>query len=47
VELRACAGCIVPAHGLDVEVSRLKAAVLEGYNTRYGEMISEFQSLVR
>jgi hypothetical protein len=31
----------------DVDVGRLKAAVLEGYNSRYGEAISAFDEIVR
>jgi len=39
-------GVTSPRKVTDVDVALLKAAVLEGYNTRYGETISDFQSLI-
>jgi hypothetical protein len=36
-----------PRSVADVDVGRLRAAVLEGYNERYGEAVRDFQTLVR
>ncbi len=40
-------GASSPRKVADVDVGRLKAAVLEGYNGRYGEAVSDFQTLIR
>jgi hypothetical protein len=39
-------GVASPRRVTDVDITSLKAAVLAGYNTRYGETISDFQRLV-
>ena len=39
-------GVASPRNIADVDSAVLKAAVLEGYSTRYGEAITDFQSLV-
>jgi hypothetical protein len=36
-----------PRSVVDVNIGRLRAAVLDGYNERYGEAISDFQTLVK
>jgi hypothetical protein len=39
-------GATSPRSVAGVDVSRLRAAVLEGYNERYGEAVADFQTLV-
>ena len=39
-------GASSPRNVDEVDLSRLKAAVVEGYNTRYGEAATDFQRLV-
>lgn len=39
-------GIASPRKVTDVDLAVLKAAVLEGYNTRYGEAVGDFQGLV-
>jgi uncharacterized protein with PIN domain len=40
-------GASSPRNIAEVDLARLKAAVVEGYNTRYGESVTDFQRLVR
>ena len=40
-------GAASPRRVADVDVGRLRAAVLEGHNERYGEAVRDFQTLVR
>jgi len=40
-------GASSPRSVADVDFALLRAAVLESYNERYGEAVSDFQSLVR
>jgi hypothetical protein len=40
-------GASSPRSVVDVDLPMLRTAVVEGYNTRYGEAVRDFQSLVR
>jgi hypothetical protein len=40
-------GASSPRNVAEVDLSRLRAAVVEGYNTRYGESVTDFQRLVQ
>ena len=39
-------GASSPRRSADVDINRLRAAVLEGYNVRYGETVENFETLV-
>jgi len=40
-------GASSPHDIVEVDLARLKAAVVEGYNTRYGESVTDFEMLVQ
>jgi hypothetical protein len=46
-ELQHAPGASSPRTVADVDVGRLRAAVVEGYNERYGEVARDFQILER